>query len=213
MGCLLTLLSGLYTIGCIWSLTLRGKYWEKRKKERRWQVSEKKDTLQSKLSEKQSKLSDIKYIAQTLESLRGDNREFSDFLKTLRSSLRSLDASIDNKVNAGLVKQLSIKWQSLTIIILVVLSISAMQNTAFFYVNDRFIKSSEKSLKSNIEKHMSEYKYTLDNLQGAVKDNKDTVNKVEKSLKHFMTRQFKKDIENYFSHRKEYKEFYEKDSN
>ena len=58
----------------------------------------------------------------------------------------------------------------------VVFTLFAIQTATIFYVND-------KSIKSSIESTMSEHKFTLYNVQGAVRENKNTLNNLEKSMK------------------------------
>ena len=99
-----------------------------------------------------------------------------EVFKKLTDLIASIDKRIDSKVNAGLLKHINLRWQAFSIIVTIVLTVSAIQAAAFFYVND-------KTIKSGIETSLGEYKFTLYNVQGAVRENKNTLNNLEKSMK------------------------------
>ena len=78
--------------------------------------------------------------------------------KNIRGVAETLDKAVDDKINASLVKNLGIKWESLQVI----LAAFAMQLVIIFYFNDMGIKSSIKS-------SMIEYENDLKDLKKDVK--------------------------------------------
>ena len=74
-----------------------------------------------------------------------------DIFKSLQGLINTLDARIEHKVNALIVKNLNVKWQILSIN----LAFAALITVALFYVNDRTIKSSITASMADYDKRLS----------------------------------------------------------
>ena len=103
-------------------------------------------------------------------------------LKAFEAMLKKWDNRIDNNVNAKLLYHLSIKWQSLSIIVAIVLTVMALQSAALFYVNDRTIKSSIKTSMADYKESIAGLEKTLVSHDKTIKDLEKNVNKQMKLL-------------------------------
>ncbi len=84
--------------------------------------------------------------------------------KDLRDLISTLDKRIENQVNSGLLKHLSLKLQLLSIVVAGIIASIAVHAVVLTYVNDKVIASSIKEATAHITEDIKALNTKLDKL-------------------------------------------------